>query len=279
MSSGYFEFIRDFLKDHSGLVVTPDKMYLLETRLMPLARTHGYESIDEMVDVIRKNPRAPLATEISEAMNTHESLFFRDRDPFDLFKSTIVPELVKRRATQRKFRIWCAACSSGQEPYSLAMVLDEMASELRGWRPEIIATDISRSVLDRAQEGMFSQFEVQRGLPVQLLMKHFKQHGEYWQISPEIRSMITFRQQNLLKDLNVLGKFDMVMCRNVLIYFDIDTKIKVLENIGELLHSDGVLFLGSSESTMGLTEKLWPVQSGRGVYKHKDGPASLAEPS
>ncbi|MEG3618278.1 protein-glutamate O-methyltransferase CheR [Magnetovibrio sp. PR-2] len=279
MASGYFEFIRDFLKNHSGLVVTPEKMYLLETRLMPLVREHGYASIDALVDVIRNNPHHPLATEISEAMNTHESLFFRDREPFDTFRDTIVPEVLKRRSGQRKLRIWCAACSSGQEPYSLAMILDEMTDELKGWRVEIIATDISRSVLDRAQEGMFSQFEVQRGLPVKMLMKYFKQHGEFWQLSSEIRAKVTFRQQNLLQNLGALGTFDMVMCRNVLIYFDLETKAQVLESIGEVLSPDGVVFLGSSESTMGITEKLWPVKSGRGVYKHKDGPTCLVEPS
>ena len=209
MASGYFEFIRDFLKDHSGLVVTPDKMYLLETRLSPLTHKHGYGSIDEMVDVVRANPNHPLAIEISEAMNTHESLFFRDREPFEIFRKTILPELLKRRSSQRTFRIWCAACSSGQEPYSLAMILDEMADELQGWRPEIVATDISRSVLDRAQEGLFSQFEVQRGLPVQMLMKYFKQHGEYWQVSPDIRGKVTFRQQNLLKNMQRNGLIDM----------------------------------------------------------------------
>lgn len=278
MPSGYFDFIRDFLKDHSGLVVTPDKMYLLETRLNPLARKLGYSSIDEMIGELQKNPKNPIGIDVSEAMNTHESLFFRDNAPFKLFKTTLLPELLKRRADKRKFRIWCAACSSGQEPYSLAMVLDELSGQLAGWRPEIIATDISKSVIKRAEEGRYSQFEVQRGLPVQLLVKHFTQEGEYWRLKDNIRSMVSFREFNLLDNPAPLGSFDIVMCRNVLIYFNIETKTQVLGSISRVLASDGVLFLGSAESTMGLTDEFWPVEAGRGVYKHTNGPASIAEP-
>ncbi|MCW8914556.1 MAG: protein-glutamate O-methyltransferase CheR [Magnetovibrio sp.] len=278
MPSGYFDFIRDFLKEHSGLVVTPDKMYLLETRLNPLARKLGYSSIDEMIGVLQNNPNDPIGIDVSEAMNTHESLFFRDNAPFELFKTTLLPELLKRRADKRKFRVWCAACSSGQEPYSLAMVLDELSGKLGGWRPEIVATDISKSVLQRAANGLYSQFEVQRGLPVQLLVKYFTQKDENWRLNDNIRNMITFREFNLLDDPKVLGTFDIIMCRNVLIYFDIATKSRVLGSISRVLADDGVLFLGSAESTMGLTEEFWPVKAGRGVYKHTNGPASIAEP-
>ena len=224
-----------------------------------------------------KSPEESVAVAITEAMNTHESLFFRDHAPFELFKTHIVPQLLKRRAAKKTFRIWCAACSSGQEPYSLAMVLDEMSATLQGWRPEIVATDISHAVLERAAQGVYSQFEVQRGLPVQLLVKHFTQEGESWRLSPRIRDRVRFQHVNLLGDFKALGKFDVVFCRNVLIYFDVPTKGIVMNKIANVMAEDGVLILGSAESTIGITEQFWPVQAGRGVYKHTNGPASLVE--
>lgn len=260
-------------------MVTPEKMYLLETRLFPVARRHGCKSIEELVVLYRDHRNESVAVDICEAMNTHESLFFRDNAPFVLFKSQIIPELLKRRAQNKTIRIWCAACSTGQEPYSLAMVLDELSPQLNGWRTDIIATDISRSVLERAAEGTFSQFEVQRGLPVQYLVKHFKQDHEHWCLSSHIRNMVRFQHFNLLDDPRGLGKFDIIFCRNVLIYFDMPTKTQVLDKISTVLADDGVLFLGSSESTMGITTKFWPVVAGRGVYKHTQGSPCLMENS
>lgn len=277
MASGYFNYLRDLLKERTGLVVTPDKMYLVETRLMPVARRVGYMSIEDMLIALQKRHDEKLIVEVTEAMNTHESLFFRDQDPFDLFEKVILPKLLESRASQKRFRIWCAACSSGQEPYSLSMLLDQHAAKLTGWRTEIIATDISHSVLDRAREGLYSQFEVQRGLPVQLMIKYFSQEGEYWRLKPDIRKKVTFRHFNLLDDPKGLGKFDLIFCRNVLIYFDVDTKKKVLRSVRDVLRDDGVLFLGSAESTMGLSEDLWPVEAGRGVYKHAKSPTSIAD--
>lgn len=272
-----FEFIRCLLRDRSGLVVTIEKMYLLETRLLPVARRHGCKDISELIDLYRERRDESVAVDIVEAMNTHESLFFRDRSPFDLFKSHIVPELLKRRAAKKSFRVWCAACSSGQEPYSLAMVLDDMQAQLQGWRAEIIATDISHSVLDRAAQGLYTQFEVQRGLPVQYLMKHFNQEGESWRLSTDIRDRVRFQHFNLLGSAKGLGTFDVVFCRNVLIYFDVPTKGTVLDSIAGTMAKDGVLFLGSAESTIGITDKFWPVEAGRGVYKHTGSAASLTE--
>ena len=277
MASITFTYIRDMLKERSGLVVTPDKTYLIDTRLMPVARRHGYKTIDEMVQALDVRHDEDLVVELCEAMNTHESLFFRDQTPFDLFQNTILPQLLNRRAAKRRIRVWCAACSTGQEPYSLAMVLCAEAAKLKGWQVEIVATDISHSVLERAREGVFSQFEIQRGLPVQLLVKHFSQEGEYWRLNQDIRDMVTFKPFNLLQDPSRLGSFDMVFCRNVLIYFDVATKSQVLHSISTVLAEDGVLFLGSAESTMGLTEDFWPVEAGRGVYKHTGSPPSIAE--
>lgn len=277
MRQDQFEFIQSLLKERSGLVVSAEKMYLLETRLMPVARAQGCANIEELIDLYRDKQDEVLAVAMTEAMNTHESLFFRDNKPFDLFRETILPQLLKRRADKKSFRIWCAACSSGQEPYSLAMILNDAAAQLQGWRAEIVATDISNSVLAKAREGRFSQFEVQRGLPVQMLVKHFTQDGENWVLSEAIRKMVQFRPFNLLHDPKGLGKFDVVFCRNVLIYFDVETKGQVMDRIAETMTEDGVLFLGSAESTVGLTESFWPVQAGRGVYKRTDGPASLVE--
>lgn len=272
-----FEFLRDLLKTRSGLVVTSDKMYLLETRLMPVARQHGCANLSELIERCRTRADHALEGQITDAMNTHESLFFRDNAPFELFRTTILPELQKRRAGQKAIRIWCAACSSGQEPYSLAMVLHDAAPQLAGWRTEIVATDISAPVLKRAEEGLFSQFEVQRGLPVQMLLKHFTKELDDWRLNKSIRDMVTFRPFNLLDDPRGLGKFDVVMCRNVLIYFDLPTKTEVLDRVSSVMAEDGVLFLGSAESTMGITERFCPVQAGRGVYKLTDGPACLVE--
>ena len=277
MGSGNFQYLRDFLKNRSGLVITPGKNYLIETRLRPVARKHGYKTIDDMVQVLMAGPNEALAVEIAEAMNTHESLFFRDRAPFDLFTSTIFPELLKRRTAKRHIRVWCAACSSGQEPYSLAMLVSGEATKLGGWTVEIVATDISHSVLARAERGLFSQFEIQRGLPVDLLVKHFTQEGDEWRLNDDIRKMVSFRPFNLLHDHRTLGQFDLVFCRNVLIYFDLETKSRVLGAVSKVLNKDGVLFLGSAESTIGLTEDFWPVQAGQGVYKHTNGPPCLVE--
>lgn len=277
MGPEHFQFISTLLKDRSGLVVTREKLYLLETRLLPVAHRLGCKTIEDLIDLYRTNRDEAVAVAITEAMNTHESLFFRDSAPFELFKTKIVPQLVKRRAAKKTFRVWCAACSSGQEPYSLAMVLDEMSAMLQGWRAEIIATDISHAVLQHAAQGVFTQFEVQRGLPVQMLVKHFDQEGDNWRLSPRIRERVRFQHLNLLQDFKGLGAFDVVFCRNVLIYFDVPTKAQVMEKIAGVLADDGVLILGSAESTIGITEQFWPVQAGRGVYKHTKGPACLIE--
>ncbi|MCR4377452.1 MAG: protein-glutamate O-methyltransferase CheR [Rhodospirillales bacterium] len=277
MDPEQFEYVRSLLLERSGLVVTPEKMYLLETRLFPVARRHGCKTIEDLIKRYREHQSEAIAVDISEAMNTHESLFFRDNAPFELFKKTIVPELLKRRVNKKKIRVWCAACSSGQEPYSLAMILDDLSAELAGWQVDIIATDISHSVLERAAEGAFTQFEVQRGLPVQYLVKHFTQEHETWRLSSRIRERVKFQHFNLLSDPRALGKFDVIFCRNVLIYFDLATKGQVMDRMVNVLAGDGVLFLGSSESTIGITAKFWPVVAGRGVYKHTGGAPCLVE--
>ena len=260
-----YEYLCKILKERSGLLLSADKQYLIESRLLPLARRVGLSGIDELVQKM-KGGADTLVVDVVEAMTTNETFFFRDKIPFDNFKDTVIPDLIKTRASRRALRIWCAAASTGQEPYSLAMLLKEMAPALAGWRVEIVATDLSHEVLEKSKSGIYSQFEVQRGLPIQLLVKYFDQVGEFWQIKSEVRSMVQFRQLNLLKDFSHLGKFDVIFCRNVLIYFDQETKIDVFNRLLKANESDGCLFLGVAETVVGLTSAYRPCQQRRGVY-------------
>ncbi|NOZ41968.1 MAG: protein-glutamate O-methyltransferase CheR, partial [Alphaproteobacteria bacterium] len=243
-----FELLSKILKERSGLVLSENKVYLLESRLTPIARKKGMETLDDLINEVRLRRKEELLREITDAMTTNESFFFRDNTPFDLFKADVLPGLLKSRAGVRRLRIWCAAASTGQEPYSLAMILKEMETSLAGWRVEIIGTDLSRDVLDKARAGIYSQFEVQRGLPIKLLMKYFTQAGEMWQISEKIRKMVTYRSFNLLDSFRSLGTFDVIFCRNVLIYFHQDTKSEVLDRLRGQLADDGTLFLGAAET-------------------------------
>ena len=261
-----YDYLRKLLKERSGLVLSSDKQYLVESRLLPIARKSGLTGLGELVQKIKTPGTEALIVEVVEAMTTNESFFFRDKIPFDHFREAIMPSLVAARAKQRRVRIWCAAASTGQEPYSLAMCLKEMAGQISGWRVEIIATDLSHEVLEKAKAGIYSQFEVQRGLPIQLLVKYFTQIGETWQIAPEIRSMVQYRPFNLLSDFGQLGIFDVVYCRNVLIYFDQQTKVDVLERIARIAEPDGFLVLGAAETVVGLTEAFKPIPERRGLY-------------
>jgi chemotaxis protein methyltransferase CheR len=269
-----FEFLARTVRERSGLQLTADKSYLLESRLMPVARRFGAKSLDEFIATVRRQNDAERLKAITEAMTTNETLFFRDTKPFEQFKRMVLPNLLQARASQRAVRIWCAASSSGQEPYSLAMVIKEEGAKLAGWRFEIIATDISQEMIDRARAGLYSQFEVQRGLPIQLLMKYFKQIDDRWQLEESIRSMVQFRLFNLLEDPRGLGHFDVVFCRNVLIYFDQPTKAQVLERIAKQLPADGVLYLGGAETVLGITDRFEPVPSERGIYRPAQTAAS-----
>ena len=260
-----YEYLCNVLKERSGLMLSADKQYLIESRLLPLARRAGLSGIGELVLKMKAGADA-LVVDVVEAMTTNETFFFRDKIPFDNFKDTVIPDLIKARTGRRNLRIWCAASSTGQEPYSLAMLLKGMGTALAGWRVEIVATDISQEVLEKSKSGMYSQFEVQRGLPIQMLVKYFDQVGEFWQLKPEVRSMVQFRELNLLKDFSHLGKFDVIFCRNVLIYFDQATKIDVFNRLLKSNESDGYLFLGAAETVVGLTNGYRPCQQRRGVY-------------
>lgn len=267
-----FDMFATLLKQRSGLVLTKDKAYLLESRLMPVARKWNMKGLDELAATVRTRKDEALLRDITEAMTTNESSFFRDQKPFDQFKQVVLPRMLEARATKRSLRIWSAACSSGQEAYSLCMLLQEEQVRLAGWRIEIVGTDLSAEMVDRAKSGVYTQFEVQRGLPIQMLVKHFKQQGDKWQISPQLRQMVTFREFNLLSDLGPLGQFDIVFCRNVLIYFDQPTKGKVLDNIARIMPPDGVLYLGGAETVLGITDRFRPVDGQRGLYTLSSGP-------
>jgi chemotaxis protein methyltransferase CheR len=261
-----YDHLRKLLKERSGLVLTADKQYLVESRLLPVARKGGLPGLGDLVQKLKAPGAEPLITEVVEAMTTNESFFFRDKIPFDHFRETIVPALLAARAAQRRIRIWCAAAATGQEPYSLAICLREMQAKLAGWRVELLATDLSLAVLEKAKKGTYTQFEVQRGLPIQMLVKYFTQVGEHWQIAPEIRAMVQYRPFNLLHDFKQLGTFDVVMCRNVLIYFDQATKADVLDRLGSAIDPGGFLILGAAETVIGLTDAFHPVADKRGLY-------------
>ena len=264
MTPSDYEYLRKLLKERSGLDLSADKQYLVESRLLPLARKAGLPGIAELVQKMKGHTEV-LTSEVVEAMTTNETFFFRDKIPFDHLRDSILPSLIQARAARRSLRIWCAASSTGQEPYSIAMLLKETPA-LSGWRTEIVATDLSQAVLEKSKAGIFSQFEVQRGLPIQLLVKYFKQSGEFWQINPDIRAMVQHRQLNLLQDFSHLGTFDVIFCRNVLIYFDQDTKAAIFERMARMIESDGVLALGAAESVVGITDTFKPYPDRRGMY-------------
>jgi len=273
-----YEFLRQFLKSRSGLVLSAEKQYLVESRLLPIARQNGIASLSDLIAAVKRPGSERLATAVVEAMTTNESFFFRDKTPFEHFKDTMLPHMLQHRSARRRVRIWCAAASTGQEPYSLAMCLKEAGSKIAGWSFDILGTDLSNEVLERARAGIYSQFEVQRGLPIQMLLKHFTQKGDLWQINADLRAMVQWRQLNLLDSLIALGEYDIIFCRNVLIYFDQQTKIDVLDRIARQMPTDGYLVLGAAETVVGLTDRFQPVPDRRGLYQLKTSAAAAAPP-
>jgi len=266
VNSDDFAVISSLVKGTSGLVLTPEKTYLVESRLNPIAVRRNVGSLQALVAQVRRGGDPALKREIIEAMTTNESFFFRDKTPFDNFREKVLPELLKVKAHRRSLRIWCAAASHGQEPYSLAMILKEEEMKLRGWTVEILATDLATTVIERARIGLYSQFEVQRGMPIQMMIRHFTEVGDMWQVSQDIRSMVTFKPFNLLESYASLGIFDVIFCRNVLIYFDQETKADVLNRLAGALPEHGTLCLGSAETVIGLCPKFRPLPGQRGMY-------------
>jgi chemotaxis protein methyltransferase CheR len=260
-----YKYLQEEIYRESGIVLDQDKHYLLESRLMPVARAAKLASLDELCSRLRAKASPDLARRVIEALTTNETLFFRDMAPFEALRQLIVPELLKKQA--RKLSIWSAAASSGQEAYSIAMLLREMALPA-GPAVEILGTDLSEQILDRAREAKYVQFEVNRGLPAPYLVKYFKREGLDWILKDEIRKMVRFRQFDLRQAMGSLGKFDIVFCRNVLIYFDVETKIKILNQILTVLNPGGYLLLGGAETTLNLHDKFERIAVGAtAVYR------------
>ena len=255
-----YDFLRHQLKQTVGISVDPDKQHVFENRLGGLAQARGSASVSALIEsyAIHRDPK--LWSEMVEAMTINETYFFRDRTPFTLFREEVLPALVAARQAEKRLRIWCAACSTGQEPYSLAMILDEETRLLKGWRIELIATDLSANVLETAREAVYSQFEVQRGLPVSQLLRYFTREGDRWRLNEHIRSRVTFRQMNLMSDFKDGGVFDVIFCRNVLYYFDMATKKLVLSRLRRSIRNDGYLVLGAAETVLGISTE-WGVHA------------------
>lgn len=251
MTEASFQFLREFLKARSGLNLAADKRYLVESRLAPLARSFAFASLDALVALLHADATPGLAQSVLDAMATHETSFFRDGVPFESFRTIVLPRLLAARRETRRLRVWSAAASTGQEAYSLAMILAGVEPALTDWHVEIVATDMSAAALEKGQAGTYSQFEVQRGLPIKSLLRHFTQVGEEWTVDADLRAAIQWRVANLLGDLRWLGRFDVVFCRNILIYLDQAAKAELLAKISDALAPDGALCLGSTEFMAG----------------------------
>ena len=260
-----YETLRKVLLANSGHHLEDGKEYLVERRLDSVAGSLGFRDLAGLVSHLGNTNDARVTKLVCEAMTTNESLFFRDGRPFDLMRERLLPELIERRHSSRRLRIWSAASSTGQEAYSLAMLLADYRPALAGWTIEILGTDYTSKVVQRARAGLFNHFEVQRGLPIHLLIKHFEQKdGNTWQVKDPIRRMVTFREQNLMEPFRHLGAFDVVFCRNVLIYFHDHGKRDVLERMSQVVAPDGYLFLGSAETALGVTGA-WRSVTGAGT--------------
>ncbi len=275
VSLAAFEIIRRHVREHSSIVLDDSKRYLVELRLQPLLAAAGLKDIDALAEVVRADPHGTMGQKVVESMCTNETFFFRDPSTFDVLRRTILPQLIADRAAERTLRIWCCACSTGQEPYSLAMTLVEHFPELTTWRVEIQATDISTAMIERARAGVFTQFEVGRGLPSIALVKHFEQTGSDWRIREALRRMVQFRQLNLARPLGLTPGFDLVFLRNVLIYFDAEVKARVLKSVRDVLSPNGFVFLGAAENILRMEVDLERVDSERAAcYRRQLKPAA-----
>lgn len=266
ISASDYEFFARFLKQKSGLLLTDDKHYLLESRLMPLLRKFDLPDFARLAAVLKDGSASLIAAAVVEAMTTNETLFFRDKAPFEDFTRTMLPTLCAARPAGHRLRIWCAAASSGQEPYSLAILLLENPGIVGRREVEIIGTDLSNDVLERARAGRYNQFEVQRGMSVQMLMKYFTKAGDLWEVKEQVRKMVQYRKFNLLDSYASMGTFDIVFCRNVLIYFDPPTKADILSRLSRALAPDGYLVLGAAETVIGVGDAFKPLPQHRCTY-------------
>src|SRR5258706_7103945 len=261
-----FRYIRDFVYKNAAIVLDDGKGYLIESRLQPLAKRNGFASLDAMIAQMRGQIQNGLRWDVIEAMTTNETYFFRDVHPFDVMKKSVLPELIKRREKERQLNIWCAAASSGQEVYTILMVLKEHFPSLASWKINFIATDISKEMLERRREGCYSQLAINRGLAAPLLLKYFQKIGVQWQIREELRRIVDWRQLNLAQPWALLPAMDMVFMRNVLIYFNLETKKNIFSRLASVLKPDGYLFLGGAETTMGINDSFKRVAAEKTSY-------------
>jgi len=269
-------FLAHMLRRRSGLVLGNPKSEHIDNRLAPVMRRFGFKDIEALIAELRHG-RDALARAVTEAMTTNESSFFRDREAFELFAETVLPDLVARRFKSRRLRIWCAACAAGQEAYSIAMILDDLKLAAKGWSVDLIATDINSDMIARAEQGLYSHFEVRRGLPVRRLVDHFLEEGGGWRVSEKLRRMVTFRPFNLLDSFGWLDDVDVVFCRNVLMYLEPKAKAGVLDKISEILMPDGYLLLAAVESPLGLSDRFAGRPDAPGLYSPRvDEAAALA---
>lgn len=272
IAQGDFDFIRRLVHDGAAIVLEPGKEYLAESRLVPVARAEGFAGIAELVAKLQADPRSLLHRKVIEAMTTNETTFFRDVHPFEALRQHVLPELIATRESTRELTIWCGASSSGQEPYTIAMVLRHHFPVLATWKVRLVATDIARSMLERTREGLYSQLEVNRGLPAPMLVKWFLKEGTHWRVKPELRAMVETVELNLAESWPSLPMFDVVFMRNVLIYFDVPTKQGILQRVRRQLRPDGWLFLGGAETTLNVDDQFERVPLGRATsYRLKRG--------
>ncbi|MFQ5542922.1 MAG: CheR family methyltransferase [Nitrospiria bacterium] len=270
VSQGSLQFFFKLLHQESGLILDQSKKYLIETRLEPIAVQEGFKDIDGLARDMMTKRNSLVRQKVVDAMTTNETSFFRDVTPFNTLVDEVMPEMMKHCERSKKIRIWCAASSTGQEPYSIAMKLADMGSKLNGWTVQIIATDIAQHVLDKAKVGLYTQHEAQRGLPTPYMMRFMEKNGPLnWKVKPEIKKMVTFRKLNILSPLGSIGETNIIFCRNILIYFDVKTKKGVVERMSKILAPNGILFLGGSETLLGISGSLTRISAKKGSYYQK----------
>ena len=255
LSETGFVYFSRFLKENSEIVLTPEKEYLVEARLAPIQKKLGLSSLAELMNKLRFEPFGALHNEVIEAMTTNETYFFRDVKPFEALRNEVLPDLIDARSSKRSLTIWSAACSSGQEAYSIKMTLKEFFPQLVNWNTRIFCTDLSQEMINRTVEGRFSQLEVNRGLPIQMLVKYFQKVGNDWQVKPDLKVGLDAKVMNLAKSWPPLPPIDVLFLRNVLIYFDLETKTQILGRVAKVLAPDGILFLGGSETTLNISNE------------------------
>ena len=266
MLAGDFETLSRLVKSESGLAVSADKAYLFEARLRPIAQKWKLNGIEQLAEALRCQRNAAQIRDVIEAMTVNESFFFRDAKPFDQLRQCLLPNLMTSRGSARRLRIWSSAASSGQEAYSIAMLIDELGLVAQGWTVEVVGSDISTEILERAKAGLYTSFEVQRGLPAKLLARYFTRDGDKWRVAEPLRRAVRFTRHNLLHDLAPLGQFDIIFCRNVLLYFDVSTKARVLAAIHRQMPADGYLVLGAAETVLGVSDKFTSAPGLPGVF-------------